>query len=42
MDIYIKIKIMDKLKFINKAILIHNNKYDYSLVDYKRIDSKVK
>lgn len=29
-------------KFINKAILKHGNKYDYSLVDYKGYNSKVK
>ena len=28
--------------FKNKAKLIHGNKYDYSLVDYKKCDVKVK
>ena len=28
--------------FINEAILIHNNKYDYSLVNYKNAKTKVK
>jgi len=28
--------------FIDKAINIHNDKYDYSLVDYKNTDTKVK
>jgi len=28
-------------KFINESIIIHNNKYDYSLVNYKGTDLKV-
>ena len=28
--------------FIEKATMIHNNNYDYSLVEYKNIDTKVK
>lgn len=28
-------------KFINKSIEIHSNKYDYSKVVYKNIDTKV-
>jgi len=31
-----------KLEFINKAYKIHNNKYDYSLVEYKNNRTKVK
>ena len=35
---------IDKLKtnFINRAKLFHNNKYDYSLVNYKNYETKVK
>jgi len=29
-------------EFINKSNLIHKNKYDYSLVDYKNSHSKIK
>lgn len=29
-------------KFINKAIIVHNNKFDYSLVEYVNSKSKVK
>jgi len=29
-------------EFIERAIKIHGNKYDYSLVEYKNTDSKVK
>jgi hypothetical protein len=32
----------DKETFVNRAIEIHNNKYDYSKVDYKNCDTKVK
>jgi hypothetical protein len=31
-----------KLQFIIKANLLHNNKYDYSLVEYKNYNKKVK
>ena len=29
-------------EFIQKAITVHGNKYDYSLVDYKGMDTKIK
>lgn len=34
-----KISIFD---FIKKSNIIHNNKYDYSLVDFKNVRSKIK
>jgi len=33
---------MDKTVFINKSRKIHNNFYDYSLVEYKNMNTKVK
>jgi hypothetical protein len=36
------IKNLGKNKFINKSKKIHNNKYDYSLVDYENNKTKVK
>ena len=36
------LKQSNKEEFITKANLIHDNKYDYSLVDYKHSKSKVK
>ena len=36
-----KNKRMDKLEFIKRAILVHGNKYDYSLVLYKNIKTKI-
>jgi very-short-patch-repair endonuclease len=35
-------KKLNTIEFINRAKKIHGNKYDYSLVDYKGIDNKVK
>ena len=35
-------KILHKEEFINKANLIHNNLYDYSLVNYKCVKDKIK
>ena len=32
----------DTKKFIEKAIFIHGDKYDYSLVDYKSSKDKIK
>ena len=36
------IKKTTKEQFIKKANKIHNNKYDYSLIDYKNMNTKVK
>ncbi len=36
------IKTMSNYEFIDRAIKIHGDKYDYSLVDYNRTDNKVK
>lgn len=30
------------ISFIDKSILIHNNKYDYSLIQYKNTNTKIK
>jgi len=35
-------KIITNIKFIERAILIHGDRYDYSLVDYKSYAIKVK
>lgn len=35
-------KTKDKSHFIRKARAVHGDRYDYSLVDYKRTDAKVK
>lgn len=32
----------NRIDFINKSKKIHNNKYDYSLVEYKSVTSKIK
>jgi very-short-patch-repair endonuclease len=34
--------VVTKEKFLKKAAKVHNNKYDYSLVDYKNVNTKVK
>ena len=33
---------MSSIEFINKCSIIHNNKYDYSLVEYKSMHKKIK
>ena len=33
---------LTKQEFINKASKIHNNKYDYSNIEYKNISTKIK
>lgn len=35
-------KVFDTKSFISKASIIHNNKYDYSLVEYKNSNAKIK
>ena len=41
-DSYSKKYSLSKEDFINKAKLIHDNKYDYSLVEYKNTKTKIK
>lgn len=36
-----ELKIFQSIKFIQNSIIIHKNKYDYSLVDYQRKDKKI-